>query len=564
MKLERFKENSSRRKLLITFAITSILLLAGVLFYTSFAIYEDIKTFNIITGTIPDIGEALYVYHLPDGTVTTLSSRVDSSLVLDETNSTCNYGVVPKWVNGAISLDKTNATNTSSQKIRCEAYMVEYQFDAVETLMTLASNTNPESTGVIDYGEVKDENGEALCTNTLAYDDFGNLRYVGANPCNYVTFNEEEPMISDAWQLYANQVYNNFETKNECEEQLGISKIRFGNKVSMACTLNSENKYDLSINGFIDLYGKYSSFEECEESLEDRVTLNASCELNGIMVVGGWRIIGVFDGQLKLIRNESIGNYSWDSSASSINNGLGVNQWGESTGGIGRFGIYEGADLMRLLNNLYWNREGGQCYLGWNDDRTTCDFSTTGLTGEAQEMISFHTWYTGTSGEIDTYTSNNGLGTSKKYYEYERSENTGKLCTSGTWCNDTVTRTTTWDGYVGLMYPSDYGYAVGGEARIGCISNTNLDSYGDASCYMDNWLFNGKEQYTIMPTYYTFESREYANYVMIISNYGGVTGGSACGDNSISIDIRPSLYLVPEASISGDGTPTNPFEVIVD
>ena len=35
----------------------------------------------------------------------------------------------------------------------------------------------------------------------------------------------------------------------------------------------------------------------------------------------------------------------------------------------------------------------------------------------------------------------------------------------GYYCTDNVNRTTTWEGYVGLMYPSDLGYVVGGEAR---------------------------------------------------------------------------------------------------
>ena len=63
-----------------------------------------------------------------------------------------------------------------------------------------------------------------------------------------------------------------------------------------------------------------------------------------------WRIIGAFnnvdDGtgkketRLKIIRDESIGNYSWDSIASTVNYGYGVNDWSKS-------------DLMTELNTLY-------------------------------------------------------------------------------------------------------------------------------------------------------------------------------------------------------------------
>lgn len=49
----------------------------------------------------------------------------------------------------------------------------------------------------------------------------------------------------------------------------------------------------------------------------------------------GWRIIGLFEVMtasgtteklMKIVRDESIGNMSWDSSASSVNKGWGINQ----------------------------------------------------------------------------------------------------------------------------------------------------------------------------------------------------------------------------------------------
>ena len=40
---------------------------------------------------------------------------------------------------------------------------------------------------------------------------------------------------------------------------------------------------------------------------------------------------------VKMVRAESIGDYSWDSSVSGINSGFGINEWSE-------------ADLMKLLN----------------------------------------------------------------------------------------------------------------------------------------------------------------------------------------------------------------------
>ena len=189
MKLERFKEDNKKRKGILIFTVASILLLAGVFFYTSFAVYEDIKTFNIISGTIPDIGEVLYVYHLEDGTITTQASKV-AGMVLKEEGSTCTYGVVPKWQNNQIVLDKTNATNNSSQKIRCDLFMVE---DPAAKSLQILANLNPDYTpstsdkclqvdenGMIisPYSTMSDEETPIICTME---DDYGTSYYLRGN-----------------------------------------------------------------------------------------------------------------------------------------------------------------------------------------------------------------------------------------------------------------------------------------------------------------------------------------------------------------------------------------------
>ena len=102
-----------------------------------------------------------------------------------------------------------------------------------------------------------------------------------------------------------------------------------------------------------------------------------------------WRIVGVMNNidngsnkkekRVKIIRNESIGNYSWDTSDSSINGGYGINEWSQ-------------ADLMKLLNpgyesesvggSLYWNSGAGTCYNGKNNSTTGCDFTNIGFPNE--------------------------------------------------------------------------------------------------------------------------------------------------------------------------------------
>ncbi len=116
-----------------------------------------------------------------------------------------------------------------------------------------------------------------------------------------------------------------------------------------------------------------------------------------------WRIVGVFDGRIKLISNDpiSITNLSWDTSANTTggNSGYGINQWGPSNS-------YEGADLMRLLNpgydgesvnnSLYWNKaSSGTVYTNSDNATKNVSFANTGLTANERSLIDTATWYTG-------------------------------------------------------------------------------------------------------------------------------------------------------------------------
>ena len=276
-----------------------------------------------------------------------------------------------------------------------------------------------------------------------------------------------------------------------------------------------------------------------------------------------WRIIGVMnnidDGtgkketRIKLIRNESIGTYSWDSSETSINSGFGVNEWSQ-------------ADLMKLLNpgyesesvggSLYYNNGSGNCYNSSNNATTSCDFTTTGLKTNLKNLVGNTLWNTGTNGTNSYTSASNGLAS--HFYSYERSSNTGKICSSGTYCNDTVVRTTTWNGKIGLMYPSDYGYATSSGTsmnRASCLANAIFNWTSD--CKNNDWLYNSSNwQWTLSPNAYSST----ATYVFRVKESGYVNSQDCFA--SIAGMVRPSVYLLSETSlVSGEGTLENPYEI---
>ena len=177
---------------------------------------------------------------------------------------------------------------------------------------------------------------------------------------------------------------------------------------------------------------------------------------------------------------------------------------------------------MKLLNSGDW----------WNRTNT---FANYGLTEKAKSYITTSRYYLG------GYNNSNGVMTNQ-FYAYER----------GTTRYDT-NRPLYWDGYVGLMYPSDYGYAAGNS----CVTGTDPYNYA-GGCKNKDWLW--------MTT-----SSDYTNGVeWLMSPYSSYSysvfgvGSSGFVDyvyNSINaFAMRPVFFLNSSASITdGEGTSAAPY-----
>lgn len=259
-----------------------------------------------------------------------------------------------------------------------------------------------------------------------------------------------------------------------------------------------------------------------------------------------WRIIGIVDGKVKLIRNESIGDYSWDTSASDVNSGYGINEWSQ-------------ADLMKLLNpgyesntdldssgtsitvnnSLYYNSGSGTCYSDIENATKSCNFTSTGIKNDTtRNMISDSIYYL-------------GGGTNSIIYS-----NTALTMERGTTVisspSDGITRTTSWTGKIGLMYPSDYGYATD---FTKCSQNLyNYDNSTDSyACRTNDWLYNGASEWLLTP----YSSSAIGAWD--VSSSGFVIDG----DNVYNAGgVRPVLNLDSVLVIeSGSGTESDPYRI---
>ena len=296
---------------------------------------------------------------------------------------------------------------------------------------------------------------------------------------------------------------------------------------------------------------------------------NSTCEF--------WKIIGLFNNiedengnivsRVKIVRRQILGDYSWDSSVSTSNNGSGINQWGESTYEDGT--PYEGADIMRELNTDYLDNitigTDGKWYNRSNLGKTY-SMPYEYLFTETQSMIETVKWNTGTTPTSTNVPFSSSINYSalktSDYYVYERGNETGKHCnTSYSYCSDTVNRTTIWTGKVGLIYPSDYGYSTSGDQdldRNACLNISPLlwGPYSDdnADCYENAWLSDESSYYSITPA------------------YSGAAWGAYVIDREFSYQpsselagIRPTVYLKNNIAIAaGDGSESNPYKLVMN
>ena len=217
-----------------------------------------------------------------------------------------------------------------------------------------------------------------------------------------------------------------------------------------------------------------------------------------------WRIIGVFNNidngsdtketRLKIIKDEPYSTgMAWDTNY--------VNDWTT-------------ASLQEELNTTYLNS----------------------IQSPHKEMISSAKWNLGGSSTYNDVTAS-------MFYERER----GTTVYSG--------HATEWIGQIGLMYPSDYGYATSGGSsvnRASCLAKElyNWDSVSD--CYNNDWLYRGTYQWTLTP------SSAYSYYVFYVYSLGSVNNYRHA--NVASTAVSPALYLSSNVRISGGtGEESDPF-----
>ena len=459
------------------------LVIVGVIILSAIVILGLYQTFALSSDITKDTS-GYYNVTITDGTTITVPAGSTKTVYYKLTNT--NKGIVKYGV----GYSGTNIT-------------VKYYTDTIDPV-----------TGTVDYGKSKyiklfvkntgTTSSTATLSTILGYENGGDL--IVPSGVTLVT-EKKSPLSSYITNLYNNAtktaVINNsityqYDPKNSLMKDVG-NNIRY---------------YGASPNNYI--YFNCSNYSNQSSS---------TCET--------WRIIGVFDGKIKLIRNESIGEYSWDNKnvSTGAENDYGKNDWTD-------------ARLMKLLNpgyeskttggSLYYNAKSGNCYSGQSNATKACNFTSTGIkNATTRNLISDTIYYLGGHNSFSVYPN--------QIYEKER----GTTVYSG--------RPTEWTGKIALAYPSDYGYA----ADLGKCSQ-NLNNYNNSTCTSNNWM-----KAIVAPNYgWLLTPRSgIASNVWYVYSSGGVYYNSYVYN---AYGVAPVLFLNSDANVkSGTGTSSDPYQISV-
>ena len=270
-----------------------------------------------------------------------------------------------------------------------------------------------------------------------------------------------------------------------------------------------------------------------------------------------WRILGVFptddgtgkiENRIKLIKDQSIGEYKWDDGTIAYNytkndnlmllqdkNKLKV-KYLEKKNKNNFIDLAITEPTKSALNN--WARPASlNTYL----NKTYLN----ALSTTSQNMIGDTKYYLGGGG------NNSNFNSSVDFYSYERKIKNTK---SNEFYYDK--NPNSWVGKLGLMYVSDYGYA-----SDNCETKA-LNDYNNSNdlriCNNTNWLFNLKKlEATVTQYSNTSTSIHYiADNGIVVSTYQASLAQTV---------VRPTLYLKSEVRIiDGEGTSTNPYIISSD
>ena len=241
-----------------------------------------------------------------------------------------------------------------------------------------------------------------------------------------------------------------------------------------------------------------------------------------------YRIIGVFDNQVKLIK--------YDYAKTTL---LGTDgDYFDTYSGAEMSGTNKGNNSTSEIGVYYWNYK--------NDTTINNGYGSNVWETSLLNKINLNTNYINKIDENETEWSNK-IATHTWKVGGNTWDNIANVTAPNAYKNEITSPAadTTYDAKVGLMYVSDYGYAAAPSAWT-----TTLYEYGSQSAKSVNWMYMGLYEWTISSSSSTSNGVFRVNFSGSL-HYDGAGGGYG---------LRPVLYLESNVKkIGGDGTMNKPY-----
>lgn len=414
----------------------------------------------------------------------------------------------------------------------------ELSFESVPSYQFTLTPTPSDAKVVLKVNGTTVFDGNGKATISVKYKDVitytvskdGYLTYTNSYTSGKANHNINISLTSKSPVLatYIRDLYNNDTVKTD--HDLNKSYYTYANSVGL---IDDRKGGGVDNNGNIRYVGSnpnnYIYFNCSNYSNQS----SSTCEK--------WRIVGVFDGKVKLVRPTSIGEYSWTSNAGNT-----INKWDPDT-----TNNYSGAAIMNLMNpgydslsannSLYWNSGSGNCYNAAGGATTACNFTSTGLKNDTtRNLISTEKYY--------LYAPRTGELFADQLYIQERGTSPGSQY-DGSNDSPPMPRNGYWEGKVGLLYLSDHAYGATPGSCLLPVFNWS------SPCLRSDWLAYETEERFITPSF------KQSN-VWIARKIGTLEGHIDSEDAAEAKNIRPVLYLYANQEYkAGDGTPSNPYQL---
>ena len=189
MEFRKYKDRN-KRKLYMLIIISFLLISFGnYLFYKSYALYEEIKNFDVINGSVEDPGDIYFAYYI-DGEISREMPIQNTGYTFDNDKSSCTNGVKIIWNHSTWQgiTDYTNYSATSNTRTKCTLYFNK----TTKTISTILGNIEVNSyTPDFTKSACDDETCESHekgIYKTTDYDGNPTYYYRGSVENNYVKF----------------------------------------------------------------------------------------------------------------------------------------------------------------------------------------------------------------------------------------------------------------------------------------------------------------------------------------------------------------------------------------